>query len=377
MMLQALVVSKDDQTTRTLIELVPQFGAVIAQSSAPDNAIERLEEDCFDLIIADFDDPETASTVIDGCRSLAASGQDLPVIIAVLADARRIREILSSGAHFVLTKPINPERCHNIFMAALSVLRHTRREGPRVAVQAPVAIRLNDGSEVEGILLELSAVGMEVLVAQPLAPAAVVRLSLELPDGVARVDAEAKVSWGLANGQSGLRFLHLDQNQLHGLAACLGAHSHEGISEDTDAVAQCKLTDLSLGACYIETESPFPQSCEVDLCLRAAQMEIQIPGLVRVMHPERGMGIEFTREAGNMQRGVGKFIDFLSSHAGTDPQAEVVPRSLAAAPADVDEQIKTENNVDTLLDLLRSGGALDQEEFLAALASQRTAACVS
>jgi hypothetical protein len=43
----------------------------------------------------------------------------------------------------------------------------------------------------------------------------------------------------------------------------------------------------------------------------------------------------------------------------------------------VDEQIKTENNVDTLLDLLRSGGALDQEEFLAALASQRTAACVS
>jgi len=30
-----------------------------------------------------------------------------------------------------------------------------------------------------------------------------------------------------------------------------------------------KLTDLSLGGCYVQTESPFPQSSAVDLCLRA------------------------------------------------------------------------------------------------------------
>ena len=58
-------------------------------------------------------------------------------------------------------------------------------------------------------------------------------------------------------------------------------------------VNQCKLTDLSLGGCYVQTESPFPQSSAVDLCLRAPAMEIHAEGLVRVMHPGQGMGIEF------------------------------------------------------------------------------------
>lgn len=372
-MLKALLLSKDNRTATTLSELLPQFGAVIARTGAPESAVARLKDDCFDLLIADLGEPETASGLLDECCSLAASSPNPPLIIAVLQDSRQIRPVLSSGAHFVLTKPLDPEHCHNTFMAASTVLRRTRQEGASVALQAPVAIRPNEGSEVEAILLEMSVEGMEVLGAQPLPPAAVVRVALELPDGGFRVEAEANVTWSLANGQSGLRFLHLDEGQFHKLVGWLAAHSQHGIVEDIDAVTQCKLTDLSLGACYVEMESPFPQSCEVDLFLRAAQMEIQIPGQVRVMHPDHGMGIEFPREAGDTQWGVGKFIDFLSSHPGTDPQAEIVPRSLAAAPAIVDEQVKTENNVDPLLDLLRSGGALDQEEFLAALAGQRTA----
>jgi hypothetical protein len=36
-----------------------------------------------------------------------------------------------------------------------------------------------------------------------------------------------------------------------------------------------------------------------------------------------------------------------------------------------------EHDGEPLLELLRSGGALDEDEFLAELASQRTLACVS
>ncbi|PYV50057.1 MAG: hypothetical protein DMG98_28540, partial [Acidobacteria bacterium] len=55
----------------------------------------------------------------------------------------------------------------------------------------------------------------------------------------------------------------------------------------------CKLTDLSLGACYLQTESPFPVRTRLQLMMRVRQLELQIEGIVRVMHPGSGMGVEF------------------------------------------------------------------------------------
>jgi CheY-like chemotaxis protein len=377
MMLQTLLVSKDDQTAETLIEVLSQFGVVVARSNVADAVLARLTEECFDQVIVDFDDPETAAVVLESCRRLAGPDHSPPVTVAVLPDAGQIRAILGAGAHFVLTKPVSPERAQPTLLAACALLKRARRQAASVAVQAPVAIRLKESSAVEGILLELSTGGMEVLAAQPLPSSALVRVSFELPDGAVRVEVEAKVAWSMANGQTGLRFLHMDDDVRQKLVAWLTSHSQDVIPEDTDAASQCKLTDLSLGACYVQTESPFPQSSTVDLCLRAAGMEIHAEGLVRVMHPGHGMGIELPQSTGEQRRSVGEFIDFLTSHPGTEPKLEASPRSLVASAVDLSRNAVAEDDGDLLLELLRSGGALDEEEFLAELASQRTPACVS
>src|ERR1035438_4901186 len=284
MMLQALLVSKDDQAAETLIEVLAQFGVVVARSTAADAAVARLTEECFEQVIVDFDDPETAAAVLASCRRVAGPDHPPPVTVAVLPDATQIRAILGTGAHFVLTKPVSAERAQNVFSAASALLKRARRQAPSVAVQAPVAIRPKDSNAVEGILLELSAGGMDVLAAQPLPISTLVRVSCELPEGAFQVEAEAKVSWSMANGQTGLRFLHMDDDLRQKLVAWLTPRSHDVTQEDPGAASPCKLTDLSLGACYVQTESPFPQSSTVDLCLRAAGMEIHAEGLVRVMH---------------------------------------------------------------------------------------------
>jgi len=377
MMLQTLLVSKDDQTAETLIEVLSQFGVVVARSNVADVAVARLTEECFDQVIVDFDDPETAAVVLESCRRLAGPDHSPPVTVAVLPDAGQIRAILGAGAHFVLTKPVSPDRAQPILLAASTLLKRASRQAASVAVQAPVAIRLKESSAVEGILLELSTGGMEVLAARPLDSSSLVRASFELPDGAVRVEVEAKVAWSMANGQTGLRFLHMDDDVRQKLVAWLTSHSQDVIPEDTDAASQCKLTDLSLGACYVQTESPFPQSSTVDLCLRAAGMEIHAEGLVRVMHPGHGMGIELPQSTGEQRRSVGEFIDFLTSHPGTEPKLEASPRSLVASAVDLSRNAVAEDDGDLLLELLRSGGALEEEEFLAELASQRTPACVS
>jgi len=142
--------------------------------------------------------------------------------------------------------------------------------------------------------------------------------------------------------------------------------------EESEPVSQCKLTDLSLGGCYVETESPFPERSGIVLCLQAEDMEVQAEGMVRVMHPEYGMGIEFASRTAEQRERVGKFLEFLASRPGTLPRLLITPRALTAADEyDGSKAPGTDEPGDPLLELLRTHEALGQEEFLQALRQQR------
>jgi DNA-binding response OmpR family regulator len=378
MILQALLVSKDDLAAETLIQVLAQFGVAVDRSNAADVAVARLTEERFDQVIVDFDDPETASLLLEGCRRLAGPDRNPPVTVALLQDTAQIRSILGAGAHFILTKPISPEQAQNTLRAATALLKRERRQSARIAVQAPVSIRVDDSNTMEGILLDLSTGGMDVLAAKPLPVATMVRVSFELPDGIAGIEGDAEVAWSTPNGQTGLRFLDIDPKMREQMGEWLSARAHEALPEEPDAVSQCKLTDLSLGGCYVQTESPFPQSSAVDLCLRAAGMEIHAEGLVRVMHPGRGMGIEFPARTEEQRKSVGEFIEFLTGQPGATPQLEISPRALVANTVDLTQAGSGETEAeDPLLELLRTGNSLDEEAFLSELQRQRTPVTVS
>jgi CheY-like chemotaxis protein len=377
MILQALLVSKDDPTAETLVQVLAQFGVAVDRSNAADVAAARLAEERFDQVIVDFDDPEAASLVLEACRKLAGPDRNPPVTVALLHDPSQIRSILGAGAHFILTKPVTPEQAQTTLRAATALLKRERRQSLRVAVQAAASIRVDDSNTVEGILLDLSTGGMDVLAAKPLPSSAMVRVFFELPDGGCGIEADAEVAWGTANGQTGLRFLEMDPKMREEMGEWLAARAHDALPEEPDAASQCRLTDLSLGGCYVETESPFPQSSAVDLCLRATGMEIHTEGLVRVMHPAHGMGIEFPARTEEQRKSVGEFIEFLTGQPGTTPQLEASPRALVASAVDLSPTTGTSESEDPLLELLRTGGTLDEEAFLAELHRQRNPESVS
>lgn len=381
MILQALLVSKDDLTAETLIQALAQFGVAVDRSNAADVALTRLEEERFDQVIVDFDDPETASLLLEACRRLVGPDRTPPVTIALLNEVSQIRSILGAGAHFVLTKPVTCEQAQNTLRAATALLKRERRQALRVAVQAAVSIRIDESNTVEGILLDLSTGGMDVLAAKPLPSAALVHVSFELPGG-AGIAGDAEVAWSTANGQTGLRFLDIDAEKREEMSKWLAARSHDALPEEPDAVMPCKLTDLSLGGCYVQTESPFPQSSAVDLCLRAAGMEIHTEGLVRVMHPGHGMGIEFPARTEDQRKSVGEFIEFLTGQPGATPQLETSPRALVASSVDLGQELGQTSSAatdgeDPLRELLRTGSPLEEEAFLAELHQQRTPASVN
>ncbi len=386
MILQALLVSKDDLCAETLTQVLAGFGVSVDRENTADLAVSQLADARFDQAIVDFDDPEAASLVLEACRRCVRPDRSPLVTIALLHDASQIRSILGAGAHFILTRPVTAEHAQNTLRAAVALLRRERQQSTRVPIQAPVSIHVNgggknDGTTVEGIVLDLGNDGMDVLAARPLPSPARVDFSFELPNSGAGIQGAAEVAWSIANGQTGLRAFDMDDTMRQQLREWLAARSRDVLPEEPGTASKCKLTDLSLGGCYVQTESPFPQSSAVDLCLRAAAMEIHAEGCVRVMHPGHGMGIEFPARTEEQRKSIGEFIDFLTGKPGANPQLETSPRSLvsgmaepgAASSTGIDGQDSLE---DPLVELLRTGSALEEEAFLAELHRQRTPAAL-
>jgi CheY-like chemotaxis protein len=373
MTLLALLVSADDPTSEILGRTLPASGVAVERSSDTAAALERLQRQKFDALIVDFADPAAAREVIDEAHRLN-SGHP-PITVALVADVADVRNILSGGSHFVLYKPLSEEKAKTGLRAVTALLNRERRRAFRVPVQAPVELSLPDTHSIEGILLDLSETGMDVLTAEPQVPAALIEFRFQLPDGSLEIAAHGQVAWANPNGQTGVHFLDLPESTKLELRAWLRAAAATNGAGPGETVPHCKLTDLSLGGCYVETDAPFPERALVDLCLKTDEMEVHTEGMVRVTHPNHGMGVEFPSRTAEQRAQVENLIGFLRTSPETMLELSVSPRALTADPKEFqstpDSTGGDEEMEDSLLQLLREGTKLQQDDFLRELGRQR------
>jgi CheY-like chemotaxis protein len=369
MTFQSLLVCKDEQTTDVLTSVLAGFGLGVQCCGYPD-ALCRVTEQKFDAVIVDYDDPHSAGLVLQNVYQ--ASGSKNIVTVALLNDKTKVRNVFGAGANFVLYKPISQQQAEASLRAAIAMMKRERRRSFRVPVQLEVKLKVENGTEMEGILLDLSEDGLDVLAAQPLCPGARISARFTLPEQSSEIEVQGEIAWANPNGESGVRYTDLADNLRQTLREWVVINAAEILPEDPEPVSECKLTDLSLGGCYVETVSPFPERSGVVLCLRAAGMEVQAEGKVRVMHPESGMGLEFASGTEEQREHVGNFINFLTSRPGTVPQLLITPKALAAAnDGDYRDGKQSGEPEDLLLDLLNRADSLSQEQFLQELRQQR------
>jgi CheY-like chemotaxis protein len=390
MTLLALLVSSDESASEILSRVLPASGIAVERCDVFAAAVDRLQQQKFDALIVDFEDPEFASELFEEARRLNSGNP--PVTVALVGEAGKVREILSNGAHFVLYKPLSDDSAKAGLRAVAALLNRERRRAYRVPVQAPVELTLPDNSKAEGILLDLSETGMDVLTAEPQSPGALLAFRFQLPDGSLEVHAHGQVAWANANGQSGCKFLDLDHSLKAKLQVWLQAAAGTTGGPD-ETIPHCKLTDLSLGGCYVETDSPFPEHALVDLCLRAEAMAVHTEGMVRVTHPGHGMGVEFPSRTPEQRAEVGNLISLLRSCPESMLELSVSPRALTAdlsqfqprrdetveAPRgeDLSSDLSAEEMEDPLLELLRVGSTLQPDDFLVELRRQRSGESVT
>ncbi len=382
MTLLALLISTDDSACEVLGRVLPASGIAVERFSDLATALDRLRQQRFDTLIIDFENAKAAAEVFEEGQKLNSGVA--PVTVALVAERTKVREVLSGGAHFVLYKPLSEEKAKAGLRAVSALLNRERRRSYRVPVQAPVELTLPDKRTMEGILLDLSETGMDVLTAEPQVPAALLKFRFVLPDASLEIDAHGQVAWAKPNGQTGVHFLDLDealktqlQEWLHSAASALRAGEDE-------TVPHCKLTDLSLGGCYVETDSPFPERALVDLCLRTDEMAVHTEGMVRVAHPGYGMGVEFPSRTLEQRAQVGNLISFLRNCPQSMLEMSVSPRALVAdvsqfepAPDAASTISEDEELQDPLLELLRQATRMQEDDFLEELRRQRSGEAVT
>ena len=370
MIFHALLVLTDDSTAERLRQILAEFQVESEYCSESHVATQKLAERRYDAVIVDLEDQSAAESILEQVRQSQISKN--AVTISLLDDKSLVRRAFGMGANFILYKPVAEEPARASLRAAIALLKRERRRSFRVPVQLPVTLSWHGAPEVEGIMLDLSENGMDVLSAQPLQQSQALHVHFSLPD-LSQIGATGQVAWANSNGQAGVEFVDFPDGQKQIVQDWLSANAPEGPPPEPEPIANCKLSDLSLGGCYVESESPFPVNTEVELSLRASNTEIKITALIRVMHPGYGMGLEFVSNEGEHRQLVDQFISVLSSHPGSIPLLSISPKSIHFHEV-ASSASQPEGNADSLVELLRSDLPRSQDEFLAELRRQRNSA---
>jgi len=364
--IRALVVVPDTATAvETLAGHLRGQGVDVTCVPNAAEALARIPENAPDLIFSEMDHAGDAAWLLNAVRPANGTASLLSVLLLQDESERAAAQRL--GAHFVLYQPVTLPQVKAVLLATRSLMSRERRRTTRVPIQIPVTLNWQNAENVEGILLDVSESGMDVLISQPVANFTDLAFRFSLPQRLAPVEGRGVVAWSRSTGESGVRFETLSEDAHIALNAWLDSSAPAVSEHDATSGVLCKLTDLSLGACYVESESPFPVGTRLDLILQARGTFAGAGGSVRVLHPAHGMGIEFLAETEQQRAAVEGFLDFLVSQPGIAPELHCIPREfipLAQTP-------QNDHSSDALLALMRNEGEMSQAEFLTELKMQR------
>ena len=365
MTLKALVLCSDEKILRVLRRVLSDLEIGLEHCPDADSAIQRLTRQRFEALIVDCNDPSTAALVLKSARTAPCNKR--AVAVAIIDGSTGVRSAFEMGAHFALYKPISTERAKASFRAARALMKRERRRNSRLPVQIPISVSgVRIGSNQQALTVDFSEGGMAVQFKYRVREGGALNFVFSLPGVSEEVHIQGEIAWESPNNLLGIRFVNVAPDLKHLLKTWFNQNSAE--PDKDDPPVRCRLTDLSLGACYLEMVAPFPARTRVVLSMRAHNLELRADGVVRVVHPDAGMGVEFTQGTTEQRAQVERFIEGLRTNHGTLPDLLVEPEGLEP---DGTETVIESDLDDPLLDLFRTKRNAPVESFLRELRKQR------
>jgi len=359
--LQALLFCEDEKVVRVLRRVLSELEIGVEHCPDADVAVQKITRQRFEAVIIDCASADIASRILKATRSAPANKRAITVAISDPQSAPT--SPFQLGAHFVLHKPLSLERTRASFRSVRALMRRERRRHARVPVELQVEVLLDNSKSIHTVSVDLAENGMAIKAATSKLPSSF-GLRFALPGVDTEIEFRGEVAWE-GNRVQGIRFRDVPPDTSDRLKHWIGRQLMGADAEEPPV--SCKLTDLSLSACYLQTESPFPVRTRLQLMMRVRKLELQIEGIVRVMHSGTGMGVEFLRRTSAQQTRVQEFIQTLVNSAAV-PDLQVRPDTIDNSPNPFSAG---SNSDDPLLSLFQTGTNLSADRFQAELRKQR------
>ncbi len=364
--LQALLLCSDDKVVRVLRRVLTDLEIGVEQCTDLDSAVQKLTRQRFEAVIVDCTSQEIAAKILKGTHSSPANKR--AIAVAIIDGQAALKSAFQLGAHFVLFKPISLDRTKSSFRSVRALMKRERRRHVRIPVELIVKLQGENSTRTfEVLTADLSENGVAIKNKTKLPQS--FRVCFTLPGSASDIVCNGEVAWD-GNDLQGIRFRDLPKDASKRLKFWISRQLQGGDADDPPV--NCRLTDLSLSACYLETESPFPVRTRLQITMKVHELELPIEGMVRVMHPGAGMGAQFIGQTEEEKKKVENFIQTLVNTHGAVPEIEVRPESIDNSPSGFCRH-EDSDHPDPLLSLFNTGTELPADEFHAELRKQRGA----
>jgi hypothetical protein len=359
--LKSLLISSDDRTVRVLRRVLSDLEIGVDHCANSDDAVRRLTRQRFEAIIVDCSDTEDSTNVLRATKAAPVNKRALSI---VLVEANvGLKGGFEMGAHFVLHKPLAVERAKASFRAVRALMKSERRVQMRVPVEVPVSCM--GSMRYHAKTIDLCEGGMAIQFMGRSTGETTLRFSLELPGMKTKLEIWGEVAWEGDGDRAGVRFKNVTDEQRNTLRDWLNTQLPEREPDDPPVI--CRVSSLSEGGCYLTTTSPFPKSTRVVLSVG----NVRADGVVRLAHPEFGMGVEFLQGTPERQGHVRKLVEGLRAN-GENPEVQVEPNGLeSAATEEAAVSLASTRASDSLVNLFRQQSQVSVEVFMQQMQQQQ------
>ena len=138
--------------------------------------------------------------------------------------------------------------------------------------------------------------------------------------------------------------------------------------QGVDSRIWARLTDISLGGCYLEIMSPLPVLTYVNLVLTLEEQRLQAKGQVVVSHPHFGMGVQFIDLSAADRQMLETWLAALAPKAGPP-----VGRRSGESPARTLDKEAAALLVQAVTEFFLSKPTMSREEFQQMVEARRKA----
>jgi hypothetical protein len=215
----AILFCNDSQLLCTVDRVFNEFGVLTDVCLSLDGVKQALQEDTFDVLAIDLDEPEAAAALsLWSNRGPNAS----KVVIAFACQVETMRQV-RGRIHFMVQKPLSTALLGRTLKAAKGTLIQKRRSAPRHAVQMPAKISaIQNGNKkplFREMLLDLSAGGFCMKTEPAVAIGTTVMIEFAVPGTSNMVHGKGTVMWSELSGVAGVKFTSVPPAEMARLQA--------------------------------------------------------------------------------------------------------------------------------------------------------------